>query len=243
MPLFNQYVKKSGDSITVPAGGNIAGLAITQSDTTNNPHGLDIFNSGTGTDFNVENTVNDANFSVRTSGAGKAAFANLFGTATDYQNFSGWVSDVLKWRVGRQGDADGVSVYTLDGATKAVQFKDDQTTSFYGRFGYGTGRGGTVTQATNKSTTAVLNTDCGTVVMNGAALAAATIVTFQLTNSEIAAEDVVMVNHGATGTFGAYTINARAAAGSASIAVRNNTAGSLSEAIVIRFAVIKAVVA
>jgi hypothetical protein len=107
-------------------------------------------------------------------------------------------------------------------------------------FGYAAGAGGTVTQATNKSTGATLNTRCGTITMNGAELAADTTVSFTLTNSQIAATDVVVLNHASAGTAGAYTLNAQAAAGSASINVRNVTGGALSEAIVIRFAVIKA---
>ena len=109
--------------------------------------------------------------------------------------------------------------------------------------GYITGDGGTVTQATSKSTAVTLNKKCGTVTMNGAALAADAIVSFTLTNSTIAATDVVSLNHSSGGTAGKYALNAQAAAGSASINVTNISAGSLSEAIVIRFAVIKAVTA
>tara|TARA_R100000329_G_scaffold36414_1_gene34286 strand:+ start:352 stop:774 length:423 start_codon:yes stop_codon:yes gene_type:complete len=109
--------------------------------------------------------------------------------------------------------------------------------------GYVTGEGGAVTQATSKSTAVTLNKKCGTVTMNGAALAADAIVSFTLTNSTIAATDVVVLNHASAGTAGKYALNAQAAAGSASINVTNISAGSLSEAIVIRFAVIKAVTA
>jgi len=109
--------------------------------------------------------------------------------------------------------------------------------------GYITGDGGTVTQATSKSTAVTLNKKCGTVTMNGAALAADAIVSFTLTNSTIAATDVVVLNHASAGTAGKYALNAQAAAGSASINVTNISAGSLSEAIVIRFAVVKAVTA
>lgn len=107
--------------------------------------------------------------------------------------------------------------------------------------GYATGAGGAQTQLTSKSTGVTLNTICGEITMNGAALAAATIVSFTLTNSAIAAKDTIILNHVTTGTRGAYTLNGECLAGSATISVRNNTAGSLSEAIVIRFAVIKAV--
>ena len=109
--------------------------------------------------------------------------------------------------------------------------------------GYITGEGGTVTQATSKSTAVTLNKKCGTVTMHDAALAADAIVSFTLTNSTIAATDVVVLNHASAGTAGKYALNAQAAAGSASINVTNISAGSLSEAIVIRFAVIKAVTA
>ena len=105
--------------------------------------------------------------------------------------------------------------------------------------GYVVGAGGTVTQATSKSTGVTLNTPTGQITMNGAALAAATVVSFTLTNSAIEAPDVLVLNHISGGTAGAYTLNAQCAAGSASINVRNASAGSLSEAVVIAYAVIK----
>lgn len=107
--------------------------------------------------------------------------------------------------------------------------------------GYATGAGGTVAQATSKATGVTLSTASGQITMNNAALAAATIVSFVLTNTAIAATDVLVLNHISGGTVGSYTLNAQCAAGSATINVRNNTAGSLSEAIVIQFALIKAV--
>ncbi|RUU85559.1 hypothetical protein EOB59_31735 [Mesorhizobium sp. M7A.F.Ca.MR.176.00.0.0] len=110
-----------------------------------------------------------------------------------------------------------------------------------GGIGYGAGAGGAVAQATNKATGVTLNKASGQITMNAAALAAGTIVSFMLTDSAIAAGDILILNHTSGGTPGAYSINARCAAGSATIDVRNNTAGSLSEAIVIVFAVVKAV--
>ena len=107
-----------------------------------------------------------------------------------------------------------------------------------GVFGYISGSGA-VTQATNKATAVTLNSPSGQITLNGAALAADTTVSFTLTNSSITANDVLILNHLSAGTAGSYLLNAQAAAGSASINVRNITAGSLSEAIVIGFAVIK----
>jgi hypothetical protein len=107
-----------------------------------------------------------------------------------------------------------------------------------GVFGYVSGTG-TITQATNKATAVTLNSPSGQITLNGAALAADTTVSFTLTNSSITANDVLILNHLSAGTAGSYLLNAQAAAGSASINIRNITAGSLSEAIVIGFAVIK----
>lgn len=108
--------------------------------------------------------------------------------------------------------------------------------------GYIVGEGGTVTQATSKSTGVTLSKKCGQITMNAAALAADTTVTFTLTNTEVVATDIIILNHVSGGTAGAYLLNAQAGSGSASINVRNITSGSLSEAIVIGFAIIKAVV-
>jgi hypothetical protein len=107
-----------------------------------------------------------------------------------------------------------------------------------GVFGYVSGTG-TITQATNKSTGVTLNSPSGQITLNGAALAANTTVSFTLTNSSITANDILILNHLSAGTAGSYSLNAQAGAGSASINVRNITAGSLSQAIVIGFAVIQ----
>lgn len=109
--------------------------------------------------------------------------------------------------------------------------------------GYQVGSGGAVVQATSKATTVIIDKLCGTITMSAVALAAAAIVTFTVTNNKVAATDVVATQHDSGGTIGGYTITANTmAAGSFKITVRNNTAASLSEAIVIRFAVVKAVV-
>jgi hypothetical protein len=108
--------------------------------------------------------------------------------------------------------------------------------------GYVAGEGGAETQATSKSTGVTLSKKCGQITMDAAALAANTTVTFTLTNTEIVATDIIVLNHVSGGTAGSYLLNAQAGSGSASINVRNITGGSLSEAIVIGFAIIKAVV-
>jgi hypothetical protein len=109
-----------------------------------------------------------------------------------------------------------------------------------GGIGYATGAGGTQTQGTSKATTVVLNTVTGEITMHNATLNAATIVSFTFTNSAIAAGDFLLVQHVSAGTVGAYTCTAVAGAGTSTIYVRNNTAGNLGEAIVLKFVVIRA---
>ena len=136
-------------------------------------------------------------------------------------------------QVNTSGAISGYSSFTYDD-TNGLRLNSKA-------FGYGSGSGGTVTQSTNKSTGVTLNKLCGAITLNAAQLNADTAVSFTLTNSFIAATDIVVVNHASAGTFGAYLCDARAAAGSASVVVRNVTAGDLSEAIVLRFIVIKGV--
>lgn len=138
--------------------------------------------------------------------------------------------------------SSGQLLYNLGGAVAGTSITFDSTngTRFTLPFGYGSGAGGTQTQATSKSTGVTLNTRCGQVTMNAAELAANTAVSFTLTNNQIAATDLIIINHVSGGTAGAYLFGVRATAGSATITVRNVTAGALSEAIVIAFAVVKA---
>ena len=107
--------------------------------------------------------------------------------------------------------------------------------------GYATGAGGAQTQATNKSTTVVSNTITTAITMNNASLAAGAAVSFTFTNSTIAATDTITVTHQSAGTSGAYFGNAFPGSGTATITVRNLTAGDLAEAIVLRVTVIKSV--
>ena len=104
--------------------------------------------------------------------------------------------------------------------------------------------GGQVTQATSKSTGVTLSTRSGQITMHNAALADVTNVTFTVTNTEVAVGDTVTVNHASAGTLGAYLVSAHTIAdGSFKITVRNISGGSLGEAIVLNFNVIKGAVA
>lgn len=108
-------------------------------------------------------------------------------------------------------------------------------------FGYTTGSGGTVTQTTNKSTAVTLDKPTGQITMNNAALAANTAVIFQLNNSTIESSDTIILNikDGSVTFASNYLVNASPGSGLAKISVINRSGGSLSEAVVLNFSVIK----
>lgn len=121
-----------------------------------------------------------------------------------------------------------------------VAYADPEFTTMYAsqEIGYATGAQGTVTQATSKSTGVTLNKSSGQITMDGAALNTLTNVTFTLTNSVLSAKDVLILNV-TNGTSGAYNCWVSSmGAGSATITLRNISGSSLSEAIVINFAII-----
>jgi hypothetical protein len=110
-----------------------------------------------------------------------------------------------------------------------------------GGLGYGTGSGGTVTQATSKSTTVTLNKTTGQITMNNAALAAGASVQFNFNNNTITATDTIIVNVNLSGVSvaGNYSVRPCITSGVAQITLKNESGGSLSEAVVLNFAVIK----
>jgi len=111
------------------------------------------------------------------------------------------------------------------------------------QLGYTAAAQGTVTQATDKSTAVTLNKPAGRITMNNAALNTATNATFTLNNSFISANDTVILTiSGGQATPGSYNVFANAlSAGSVSITLRNISGGSLSEAVVINYAIIHCV--
>lgn len=132
------------------------------------------------------------------------------------------------------------------GGTVAIEdvfrnYSTNDLTTSSGVIGYSTGAGVTVTQATNKGTAVTANGTTGTITTSAAALAANGRVSFVFNNARIGATDILLLQHQTGGTVGAYTLTANPGAGSATVYITNQSTGSLSQAIVIRFAVIKSV--
>jgi hypothetical protein len=104
--------------------------------------------------------------------------------------------------------------------------------------GYVTGAGGTVTQATSRTTGVTLNKTTGAITLFSAA-GTTTAATFVVTNSTVAATDVIILNQ-KSGTDLYDLMVTAVAAGSFSVTFRT-TGGTTTETPVFNFAVIKAV--
>ncbi len=108
--------------------------------------------------------------------------------------------------------------------------------------GYSTGAGGTALQTGNKAGGVTISKPCGVITMDNAELAAAGEVEFAVTNTLVAATDIIAISIASGGTSSAYVAAVTTvAAGSFNITLCNLSAGALSEAVVINFVVIKGV--
>ena len=109
--------------------------------------------------------------------------------------------------------------------------------------GYSATAQGSVTQLTDKATAVTLNTSAGRITMNNASLATATNVSFTLNNNKISANDIVILTiAGGLANPGTYNVFANTiGSGTVSITLRNISGGSLSEAVIINFAIIHCV--
>lgn len=108
--------------------------------------------------------------------------------------------------------------------------------------GYAAGAGGAITQITDKATGVTLNQICGAITTTAAELVGGAEVTFTVTNSTVAATDVVVVCIKSGASTGTYVAMATAvAAGSFAITLAN-VGATASEALVLSYVVIKAVI-
>lgn len=203
----------------LPIANTTGTLAVAKGGT-----GITSFGAGVATFLNNPTSANLLTSLVDKTGTGLAVFGTSPILSTPTLTSPTMTAPVL-------GVATGTSLSTTG----------NQTITGTGKQGYATGSGGAVVQVTNKSTGVTLDKSNGQITMVNSALAGTTIVSFTLTNSVIEAGDIIVMNHISGGTLGAYAFNASTAAGSAVINVSNLTTGSLSDAIVLRFAVIKVV--
>lgn len=109
-----------------------------------------------------------------------------------------------------------------------------------GGFGYYAGAGNSQSQSTTKGDAISSNTPTVKITMSNAALAANTAVSFTWSSTKIGADDHVMVQIRGGAGGGAYNAWCdQVNAGSARIVLKNVTAGSLSDAVVLQVSVVK----
>jgi hypothetical protein len=180
-------------------------------------------NAGTGADarFTVSNGITAGGWILRGTG-----FTNVAGEANALAAYVTGANPML---------------FYINGTEKA---RFTSTGSFTitgsGGLGYGTGSGGTVTQATSRTTGVTLNKTNGAITLVSAA-GSSTWQSFTVTNSTVAATDVVIVNQ-KSGTDKYMTFVTNVSAGSFVITFAT-TGGTTTEQPVFNFAVIKAVTA
>ena len=110
--------------------------------------------------------------------------------------------------------------------------------------GYGTGSGGTVTQLTSKTTAVTLNKPSGRIIMSNTTLAQNVKVTFLLYNSNISDYDNIHITvTSGSSVLAQYEARGRCANGVAEIVVSHTYTGTLGDAIILTFTVIKGAVA
>ena len=99
--------------------------------------------------------------------------------------------------------------------------------------------GGAVTQGTSKATGVTLNNACGQITTHDASLAGGAEVSFTVTNSEVAATDVVIISLQSGASTGTYIVSISAVAAGSFNVTLSNVGSTAGEALVLNYAVIK----
>lgn len=221
------FLSGSGQHITGDfSNATIANRVMLQTSTVNGATNIHAVPSGTGNiaGFKAESSSDVTNSSYATIdvvGGSHVSFASGVRGASTYLPMAFYTGGSERMRIDTSGN---VLVTNPSG------------------LGYGTGSGGAVTQATSKSTAVTLNKPTGRITMSNAALGAGAVVGFYLNTSLLGISDVLVVN--VTNANGVNVMNYRAeahilSAGVGFVKVTNTSGGSLSEAVVISFAIIK----
>lgn len=267
-PTYTVDLAIATEGKSLVSGGTVSNLASIHAGLENVAAGATVTNASLVNAVVTQNQGTLSNCFLHDAGvtAASSAIGNLFGyrardvtalQATNYAAFYGLVTAKTgHFNIYCSGNAQSAhagsfrfGATTAPGATVDVTGTIRATTTITSTgatsgIGYATGAGSTVTQATSKSTGVTLNNVCGQITMNNQSLASGASGSFTLTNSAVAATDVVLVTIASGASAASYTITVDAtAAGSCRIMVRNITGGALAETLVLNFVVIKAVAA
>lgn len=169
-------------------------------------------------------------YSTQTAGSSSLSGAFVVGTGTAGTSVG----------IGNGIIVAGASILSTGGAITC----NSNTTGATSGIGYSTGAGGTVTQATDRTTAVTLNRTSGSIVTNNTSLAALASASFTVNNSTVLVNDVVVVSIRSGQTNIKTTVRVTAVTtGTFQITVDNNDAVTAeTTAITINFAIIRAVV-
>lgn len=190
--------------------------------------------------------VRDSIYAAKMLNNGATSFGSAL-AATAYQLYADASLGAVLAGYGTTNDVtiankSGQTVLAIPTGTKRAEFAGEVLSlAPLAGVGYGTGAGGSVTQATSKATAVTLNKVTGAITLNNAALAAGASVTFTVNNTAVLTGDVPLALHASAGTAGSYRIDPSNVVTGTSfdLTVTNITGGSLSEAIVINFALLR----
>lgn len=237
-PSFTGTLTHSGDVVLSGSGkriiGDFSSAAVNnrlmfQSSVVNGAANVEILPNGTSriASVVVSNTSSDVS---------NTSFANLLITATEAR---------LQSAARGTGNLLPIGFYTSHLERMRIDTSGNVLVTSPAGLGYGPGAGGTVTQATSKSTAVTLNKPTGQITTHNAALAPGAQVTFNLNNSLIGTSDIVKVTTYDLGNAApdAYEVRARTASGIAVITIKNSGGATYSEKVGINFAIIKGAIA
>ncbi|MBH0033052.1 MULTISPECIES: hypothetical protein [Gammaproteobacteria] len=203
------------------SNATVASRAMFQTSTTNGATVLGAMPSGAGgyseySLYNGPDPTNAAKFDFSISGSTARLRSTAIGT----------------------GASLPINIETPGGTTLHLGTNGD-VLALRGALGYGTGAGGTVTQATSKTTGVTLNKPNGQITMNSSALSAGAAVVFSVSNSYALSTSLIDVcggyNSGAPDPSN-YRIELNwSGNGVFSVRVTNISTGTLSEELVINF--------
>lgn len=219
----------TGNRITgLMDGASVTNRLLFQTSTTNSQTTFGIIPNGTST----ASALSLEGDSTLTNGTTLQLINNFAGAGTESRVISG---------IRGTGTYLPITVYTGGSQRVKIDTSGNTLVTSAAGLGYGTGSGGTVTQATSKGTAVTLNKPTGQITMNNALLLTNTAVAFQVNNTLISATDTVVVSiqDSVTSNTNYQASVSQVVAGAFVICLQNISISSLSEAVVINFATIK----
>jgi fibronectin-binding autotransporter adhesin len=199
---------------------------------------IDVANGVTATKFNTAGTL-DVTGNANIGNISSTGIITATGNITGGNLVTGGTLSVTgNANVGNIGSASGIFTANVS-AGNILSSGAITSNSATAGVGYRTGAGGIVTQNNSKSDPVTLDKITGEITMNGAQLGGSSTVSFTLNNNTIANTDVIILNQVSDANIGLYSFNGKCNSGNAIISVHNMTNNNRSDAIILRFAVIK----